>query len=211
MPFVPVENTVLVEFRYLYDSQKCENTLWFTAEEAPTPANMTVLLGSLRSWFTSDLADFMVEDVSLSELVATDQTSNTGPQVGVDTTDLTGNVEETGNPGNVTYTVSFRTAFRGRSFRGRNYICGVPISVVENINHVLATYRSGLVAAYTNLITTVDLGVYVWSAVSRFSGVDPDTHVPIPREAGISTPITSATTVDDILDSQRRRLPGRGN
>jgi len=44
---------------------------------------------------------------------------------------------------------------------------------------------------------------------SRFSGVDGDGK-PIPRTAGVVTPISNVIVVDRVLDSQRRRLPGRG-
>jgi len=45
--------------------------------------------------------------------------------------------------------------------------------------------------------------------VSRFSGVDADGH-PIPRTTGVSTLVASVAIVDPVIDSQRRRLPGRG-
>jgi hypothetical protein len=45
--------------------------------------------------------------------------------------------------------------------------------------------------------------------VSRFSGVDEDGR-PIPRVAGISTVVLSYGVTDNNLDSQRRRLAGRG-
>jgi hypothetical protein len=45
---------------------------------------------------------------------------------------------------------------------------------------------------------------------SRFSGVDPDTGKPIPRTAGVTTNVITVVAADLVIDSQRRRLPGRG-
>jgi hypothetical protein len=46
--------------------------------------------------------------------------------------------------------------------------------------------------------------------MSRYSGVDEDGR-PIPRVAGETADILSVLVVDATVDSQRRRLPGRGN
>jgi hypothetical protein len=45
--------------------------------------------------------------------------------------------------------------------------------------------------------------------VSRYSGIGTDGK-PIPRTEGIATPVTQVVITDHTIDSQRRRLPGRG-
>ena len=210
MPFVPVENAVLVEFRMTYDGQQVENTLWFGNDSAPTASDMATLGGALLGWWSTSLADYMVSTVVLREIVVTDMTSDTGPQVTQDGLGTTGNVEQDGMPGGTSLAVSFRTTSRGRSFRGRNYIVGIPIPQIVDISGVLDVYAAGLVDAYKAILTDVDLGNYQWVIASRFSGVDPDTGKPIPRVAGVATPVTTVLIVDQTVDSQRRRLPGRG-
>jgi len=49
-----------------------------------------------------------------------------------------------------------------------------------------------------------------YSTAQGFGGVDPDTGKPIPRAEGVTTPVQSVVITDTIVDSQRRRLPGRG-
>jgi hypothetical protein len=66
------------------------------------------------------------------------------------------------------------------------------------------------ITAYEQLLTVGSIISAEWVIVSRFSGVDADKK-PIPRAAAVITPITAVTVVDNIVDSQRRRLPGRGN
>ena len=99
MPFVPVENAVLVEFRMTYDLQQVENTLWFGNDSAPTASDMATLGGALLGWWSASLADYMVSTVVLREIVVTDMTSDTGPQVTQDGLGTTGNVEQEGMPG----------------------------------------------------------------------------------------------------------------
>lgn len=211
MPFVPVANVALAELRMTLESQDVENTLWFRFGSTPTAAMLTDLNNELLAWWIDAYAPLVSTAVSLREIVCTDQTSATGPQVslpappGSDGTDSAPPL-----PNNVTLAVSFRTALRGRSFRGRNYIVGI----TEDSNtgsEVTGAYASAVSAAYEQLLSGGGvLGDEIWVVASRFSGVDVNGH-PIPRVAGISTPITSVVVVDLTIDSQRRRLPGRGH
>ena len=210
MPFVPVPNTVLAELRMLYDSQKVENTLWFDLGAAPDTTTMEALAGGLLSWWTDEYAPLCSVGVQLREVCITDMSSATGPQVIQAAT--TGNVglnTSAAKPSSAALTVSFRTASRGRSFRGRNYVLGLTQDSL-NLNTVTDVFANACVAAYSALLpagTAEHPGT--WVVASRFSGVDADKK-PIPRVTGIATPITQVSVVDKTVDSQRRRLPGRG-
>jgi hypothetical protein len=65
------------------------------------------------------------------------------------------------------------------------------------------------VAAYDLLRTAPPAPADDWVVVSRFSGVDVNGD-PIPRAAGVVNIITAVLAVDNTVDSQRRRLPHRG-
>ena len=70
---------------------------------------------------------------------------------------------------------------------------------------------TAFVDAYNGILTTVTAtpSPWVWVIVSRYSGVDGDGR-PVPRVAGVTTPVTNVVAVDGTVDSMRRRLPGRG-
>src|SRR5215204_566757 len=208
MPFVPVENTVLVELRYDYLLQKVENTLWFLGDAAPDPTSMAALGGELIDWWVGGLATISNSGVALREVVVTDMSSAVGPQVTV-TTGLPqfGEVVEEPLPSGNTLAVSFRTVNRGRSFRGRNYFVGLSRTQIDG-NVVVGGFPGSLVTAYESLNASATLAGYTWVIASRFSGVDADGD-PIPRVAGITTPVTSVLVADLRVDSQRRRLAGR--
>jgi hypothetical protein len=106
-------------------------------------------------------------------------------------------------PNNTAYVLSLKTAARGRSSRGRNFIAAIPQSSLLTANTVTSGLRTGLVTAYENLIGVgADLGA-TWVIVSKISGG-------APRTTGVTTPVTTVDTFDDVLDSQRRRQLGRG-
>lgn len=211
MPFVPVPNTVLAEIRMTLDGQQVENTLWFEASGALNLIVMGDLAQLLNDWWIANYAPQVSVNLQLIEIVISDQSSASGLQFAFTAAPATiGAVVSDALPNNVSLTVSFRTALRGRSFRGRNYVTGIPESVAAQ-SHLAGAYVAGWQVAYAQLLSDVSgVGDFEWVVASRFSGVDVDGD-PIPRVAGVTTPVTSIIVVDDVVDSQRRRLPGRGS
>lgn len=211
MPFVPVPNAVECELRMLLDGQQIENTLYFYAPGGITLANLQVLTNDLSSWWLTNCAPLLPLDVSLIEIVATDLTTNTGLQYSnALSTPVPGGLGQPALPNNVTLAVSFRTAIRGRSYRGRNYIPCLTENQVQN-NTVNADVVDDWRDAYAAILTTVadPSSDFVWVVVSRYLGVDSNGK-PIPRTVGNAEPIITVVVVDPTIDSQRRRLPGRG-
>lgn len=210
MPFVPVANVAEVEIRMLLDGQKVENTLWFENAGAVTALNMGILTTALYDWWDTYYKPLTWNGTQLREIYAVDQTTNTGPTNTLSGGGLVGTGGANAASNNVSVTVSFRTDLRGRSFRGRNYMLGLPLTILANQNQITAGYAADLITAYTALVGPGAFATgWTWGVASRFSGVDADGD-PIPRVAGVFTPITSVVITDLIVDSQRRRLPARG-
>jgi hypothetical protein len=105
-----------------------------------------------------------------------------------------------GMPGSVAVAVSIKTGVQGRSFRGRFYLSGVPLSpgTEADPNHLqsdfFTNYNDAADAFMTQLASAdLDLGV-----LSRISG---GAVRPVPFFT-----VANAITVGSRLDSQRRRL-----
>lgn len=210
MPFVPVANTVEVEIRMELDNQQVENTLYFSSGSPPEPGSMTTLGNDVLDWWVDNIKPLCTNALTLREIVVTDLTTNIGPQVTVPAVPFTtGSLIGDYLPANVSLAISFRTNNRGRSFRGRNYVVGLNESQVTG-NEVQPVPVGAYQDAYGLLLNAPFQPTWQWSVVSRYSGVNPTTGAPIPRTEGVSTPITAVTVVDPVVDSQRRRLPGRG-
>jgi len=192
------------------DGQRIENTLYFSKATGWNAGSATSILNDLLEWWTTSIKPLVHTSVIVRELVGTDLSSGTGFQVTVTpATILTGARTDEPMSNGQTLAISFRTANRGRSYRGRNYTVGWTIDQVFG-NEVVQEHLDDYVAAYTMLRTTIAPdALATWVVVSRFSGVDGDGK-PIPRVTGIATLITAVLFVDNIVDFQRRRLPTRG-
>lgn len=210
MPFVPVANTALVEVRMSLALQKVENTLWVENVSAWDGGSLEELCTEVVTWWSASYAPITTDQVTLREVVATDMTSLTAATASISGDDAVGSQIGGTLPGNCSLAVSFRTALRGRSFRGRNYVVGIPLEEMSSIDTVQGSYKGLVKDAYDAFQTAITTADWTWVVASRFSGVDPDTGLPIPRVSGVTTPITSVVVVDGVIDSQRRRLTGRG-
>lgn len=210
MPFIPVENTAVAEIRMTWDLQQVENTLGFKFDIAPTFAQLATLGDQLIDWWGEFCTPLISDQVRLREVVVTSLDAESAPQAtAVPATLMTGALESGSLPNGVSIAISLRTALRGRSFRGRNYAVGLTESQVLN-NTVDSITTAGYQNAYEQLMNSPFSDESSLCVISRYSGVDPTTHLPIPRLTGIATPVTAIVITDDTIDAQRRRLPGRG-
>lgn len=210
MPFVPVPETLAVEVIFGQDLQRVENTLYFRKDRGWDVTDVETFIQQLRDLVETELLPLLTNTITLIELVG--RVLDTATAIGFSIPGTAGNSGgQSGQPksNNTTYTISFKTGLTGRSFRGRNYVVGIPENGA-NGNTINTSFRTGVLAFYASVKALASENGTPWVVVSRYSGVDPITHKPIPRVTGITTPITSVTTFDMTVDSQRRRLPGRG-
>ena len=204
MPFIPVPNTAMVEFRMTLDDQHVENTIYVQGTVEWNITSLATLATSCQAWWLTNYAPNVSEEVVLREVVATSLENETAAQATVSGDGANGTNTSGSMPSNVTLTVSFRTGLRGRSFRGRNYVVGVPQDQVVDINHVQSSYAAAWIDTYSELLEGTFEEGQQWVIVSRFEDGSP-------RETGIASEVLTVTVVDDVIDSQRRRLPGRGS
>ena len=203
MPFIPVPDTVLIEFRGTYLGQKVENTLYGLAGDPISSLDLPAFGTDLMNWWIDNLAANIGAGVNINQIVFTDLTTAFSPSFTfVPTSLMQGTQDGEGLPGNVSIVMSFRSSGRGRSSRGRNYIIGLTQNQVVG-NQILSGEAEELRAAYALLPDIFTANGFTWVVVSRFTGN-------APRTTGV-TSIVSAVVVTDLnIDSQRRRLTGRG-
>lgn len=195
--------------RYQYDSQRLENTLYFLSPSPITIGMLVTLGGVLNDWWQANWQPLVATEVELTEIFLADLTSETGSIYSfVAGLPLGGTVGAEAMPANVAPCISFRTGVRGRSFRGRNYLIGIDVDNVAS-NHIAADYLTDAIDAYNALATAVAAEDWQHAVVSRYSGytVVDGKKVPTPRVAGLATPVLSYAFTDDVVDSQRGRLP----
>lgn len=201
MAFTSFVSTYLAEMVcQLPTGQVAENTLYFESTVGTSIAQMDDLATVLETWWLAEVRPLVSTGVQLDFIRITDLTNSTAPSKEYLVGEF-GTAEGNTLPGNVTAAISFKTALRGRSYRGRNYIIGMTEPQVEN-DSVQPTVVGGYEDAYEALALAIDGIDLVHVVASR-------TIDGVAMNPGVTTPI-STYRMDDTTDSQRRRLRGRG-
>jgi len=203
MAFIPALNTAQVHVRTTLLSQQVENILYFENSDTIGAGDLITLCEYVGDWWNDHLKGNLSNQLTMREIYAVDMTSSTAP-TGVDLTHngVAGSQTSPAMPGNVTIAISFRTAGRGRSSRGRNYLPGMVEAGVSG-NSIDNTYGALFVAAYEELISDPLTG-WTWVVASFYANHSP-------RVTALLQPILSCGLSDNVMDSMRRRLPGRGS
>lgn len=203
MAFIATENVAQVELRFFAAGQQVENTLYFYNPDGVGLAGLIDITDQVGEWWDLHIQPLQGGGVTVLEIYGTDLTAqDAATYTNLEKEGMTGGATATPIlPGNATICVSFRTVGRGRSARGRNYFIGLTEGVVTE-NTVGSVTVSAIEDAYNALITHVT-PPWQWIVLSRY-------HNGAPRAEGLIQPVIAALCVDPYVDSQRRRLTGRG-
>lgn len=204
MPYIPVEDTVMAELIYNWDGQICETVLNYSQLINWDVTQMTALAASLATKWTAVLKPLMPTNLSLINIKITDISTQFGPVVdyGVGLPNV-GTHASPSLPNNCALVITKRTALRGRSFRGRIYHPGL-LEAQTTGNAVAAGTVTAYIVAYNNFLLVPNGGgadAFLTVVSRRFEGA--------PRLTGVATKVSNLTS-DGSVDSQRKRLPGRG-
>jgi hypothetical protein len=208
MAFVPANKVAQAELVYLWNEQVVETVLNFLGLNDWTAGELHDLGSRLVQWWTTYLAPSLSTQIQLQMVRVRDISTANG--IGVEYSDglpVSGNLNTASVPNNVTVAVKHSSGLTGRSFRGRTYVPGLAAGDI-NVNTLLIAPLQALHLAFQNLDIVNDVNGALHVILSKYSGVDAQGR-PLPRATAIATPVLSYS-VDPIVDSQRRRLPGRG-
>jgi hypothetical protein len=193
----------MVELLYTQDNQQLENTLYFEGVAEWTAATLDQLALVMITWWVTNYGPNISSGLSFRGVKATSLESDTAPSIErAPATPQVGGNANPAMPQNVTAAIKFVTAQRGRSGRGRNYIAGLTEDNVTG-NQLAVAAATAFENAYSALFDLTYPNDAQWVVVSRFEDN-------APRTTGLTNAVIAATFVDLIIDSQRRRLPGRG-
>lgn len=203
MEFVPIPSTVKVELLFSWDGQRCENVFHVRTPNTINELELDEIQGLFYLWYSTYLYGKQSNAVSSLGMVLSDASD----QFGVKKEYAPGIVYQGGHsatpslPNNVTVSMKWNTGLRGRSYRGRTYHIGLCESMVTG-NNLAGAEPAAFIGVYAQLISTLDGAGKELVVASKFQGN-------APRVTGVATTILTCTT-DGVIDSQRRRLPGRG-
>lgn len=202
--FVPAEDVIQVQMVFSLFGQTVENVLNFKHGNAALIETATALCTALVDWWDTYIKPYVPADVSLQKLIATDASSATGYQITYTTgLPLVGTANgAVSAPSNVTLAVKFATGSRGRWYHGRAYHVGLVASeITGNIlsSNRVATLKTGYEALMGLIVDALPAPLVV---VSKYLAG-------MPRVNAVVTDVLSIA-IDQYIDSQKRRLTGRG-
>jgi hypothetical protein len=188
--------------RFLQDAQEVENVLYVLTPQPLVVGDADAVFAVVNPWITTTLRPRQAANVVYKEVVIQDEPSMAGPRFVYPGDLLSGT--HSGDPSNNATTIAIRknTSGRGAHFRGRIYHIGLADNVVTN-NNVEVVEITAILSTYEALLTALETAGYPLLHAYRASG-------PPPQPLVGATPVTSFTVSDTIVDTQRRRLPGRG-
>ena len=208
MEFIPTPGVAQVDVIQMIDGQRCENV--FHYKQAGAGDYNTDKLGDLG---TAIVAYYNLTAVKalfpatwqLIEVRVTDMSDQFGPAVSVGAgLPIVGTRAGAQLPNNCALVLTKRSTVRGRSFRGRMYFAPLVEADVTGsvVSSSVVTSILGNLAGLLDLTDADAVHHYMNVLSRRFNNAW--------RTVGMATQVFSLTC-DGIVDSQRRRLPGRGN
>lgn len=214
MAFVPVPNVAHIVLVGETDGQETDNDLYFVSTAPPiTALSLATLTDTVSGWYGANIRPQLADIWFYSHARGRDLTSqNSFVAVSVDGSGA-GAVGTEQAPSNVTTNVTFGTGLAGRNNHGSNRIPAIPNAVIDT-NTFINPFLPDILDAYDLLLApSLTLpGGWTWVVVSQFSGstlID-GKKVPTPRAEGIFHEIFDVYFVDDLVDSQKTRLPKHG-
>lgn len=201
--FIPVNGAASMELHFTQAGEIRINKLHYFNSSGWSETSLTECAQLILGLWGTNFAPITASDVQLLEVIATDLQGDTAPRVVV-TPDspITGADTNAAMPGNVTLAAALHTSARGRGSQGRVFTVGMTRPRATG-NEVTADYRDSVVAAWTALKTFEGLTLTYGMCVVKYC------RGGVWLTEGLYNEVTSITA-DRLVDSQYRRLGGRG-
>lgn len=206
MPALPAANGIVRLIpQFTYNGERCNHVLHYKGDAAYTATDLANLAAAWRADWVTSFRPLCPTTLSLDYISVIDLSSN--PLAQVDhTTGLPslGTNASPSLPNHVTLAVAFRTDQRGRSFRGRAYQVGMCESQVD-ANTAQGGFITSLQTAWTAVMQeSSGAAVDFWKLVVLSYYANKSL-----RASPLAT-VVNGISINPTIDSQRRRLPGRG-
>lgn len=202
--FQPVPNTAFLAMRFTSLGEAVENTFYYKKSTPWDEADLLLIAAAAADTYASDWTVLQATTCAMDEVYARDLTTEAAAQASDLSQSGTTGDQDDPEPGNVTLAVSRLSGLTGRSARGRIYWNGLYSLAVEG-NTFIAGYAGLVVAA----IEALDAAVV--AAVASTPVIVSRVQAGVVLATAVTYPIVTWAVHDNNVDSQRRRLAGRGS
>lgn len=205
--FQPAPNVVEIAVQGKLDNQLAENKFYVHSSATVTEAIVTDLVLAAAEWVITEWLPQLGSKFIYNRTVARDLTSEGSFEV-VDTSNsgTAGSGGTDTSPNNVTWAAHRKTNRSGKYQKSRIYVPSIPNAARTTDNGISSASAIGFLTALLDFDTDIAAltgSTYTVGYVQRILD-----HVRLAVANFI--PTTGWASTDLILDSMRRRLPGRG-
>jgi hypothetical protein len=197
--YIPFVDCAAANIQFDLDGIPCEITLGFHKVTAgpPVVGDLMNLATVIQSDLVVPLKGDQTAIVEYRNIHVVDLDSVSGPTYDLPLTDV-GTATGGAVPNNVALCVTFLTGARGRSYRGRNYIAGLPLGATASNVEWTTGAAAGIQTIYENFDLALPPINWEHSVLSRFNGG-------APRVTGHQQPVIAYRGNTGMV-TQRRRL-----
>lgn len=204
MAFIPVLNCINCKMIFTLGGQFVQNNFYFQLAAPPTTTDLDNTNTFMHTFWTNQLKPNLTSDLALVQIQSIDMSAANAParSLFISPAEAGTLAATVGAPSGAAMVATARTALRGRNYRGRVYLGGLSGNALTSPTTYNATQLVNIITALSWLLNVANTASEILVVVSKFLNK-------IPRSSGIKTPVTT-WTMDTAIDSQRRRLLGRG-
>ncbi len=209
LPFIPLPDGAQIVIKGTLFGQVIEEIHWIVFDVTPGPGDIQGAAEDFDTWFQTDVLSFLSNEYNYVSTTCNGWSSAADPTFTVaPPSPVPGGVAAVAIANTQAVVISWKTALRGKSFRGRTYLAGVTYSSLTDPNTLGSAAVAAVDAAYLSIPGYGDLGGYAL-VVASFVNSTVNPTPPHHRTTAVGTPINAAV-VESVLGNQRRRRPGRG-
>lgn len=204
MPFQPVPDTAKVAVVATYLVSDVVNTFHFKRSGSWGASELEDLVGAVAAAWVASVMPSLSANMALRRIESRGLRSDGDVAVEfVFSPVVSGGRGGDSLPGSIAFAVTHLTGLAGRSYRGRTFFGGLAEADVSG-----DLLDAGRADALRNGLESVrqQASAQGWTMV-----VVSRTNNRTPRAQGLTIPVTGFRWRDRIVDSQRRRLTGRGS
>lgn len=200
MPFQSAPNCASAVINATYGGKNIANVLHFKKADGYDSADLLALAELVDAAVGGTYLDWVDDECEYINTVVTGLTDEVDLQRVANTNAGPGLLDGNGLPGNVSFVVTLRSAFTGRSARGRFYAFPFTNNVLFGIDGVTSAYGDGIVAFLEEVQVNALAAGWLMIVLSRFSGG-------VKRAEAVPFTVTDIAYRNLQTDSQRGRLP----
>ncbi len=203
MAFQSVPETAAIDVIYTYNGVTCENIFYAKHPGGYTQTDITALAAAVDIAVGENWLDIQPPEAIYQRVEVRGLESENDFQATANTNAGPGEALTAALPNQVTIAIKKESGLTGRSARGRSYWIGIPSGEVEatDENRLTASFIAEVEIEVGRIRTRIN-ATGSWEAVlvSRITGG-------VQRAVGVTFDWLGTVCVDNIVDTQRGRLP----